>query len=165
MEIKKSFTVDAPIDKVWHHLATEFGQAHAWCTGLYHSEAYNAPTLPGAPAANRACDTNQGKIKEVIETFDPANYHLAYSVIEGFPGFVKSGTNNWRLTPQGDTTRVDIHFVAELQGLVGTLMQPMMGWQLGKVLEAAGQDFKHYVETGRPSAAKARELAKRKRAA
>ncbi|CAH0999176.1 hypothetical protein LEM8419_00473 [Neolewinella maritima] len=162
MEIKRTFTVDRPIEKVWDVLGNDFGGAAKWATGLYHSEGYGAPQLAGASCNNRACDTNQGKIKEVIRVFDVDNHHLAYAVIEGFPGFVKSGVNNWRLTDLGDgRTRVDIHFIAVLQGLLGTIMRPMMGWQLGRVFDQALADFKIYVETGKPSSAKAKELAGR----
>ena len=165
MEIRTSFTVNKPADQVWDVLGNDFGGAAKWATGLYHSEEYGAPQLAGASCNNRACDTDFGKIKEVVRVFDAKNYHLAYSVIEGFPGFVKSGTNNWRLTPQGDKTKVDIHFVGELQGVMGFIMKPMMKMKLGGALKQAGQDFKHYVETGQPSPAKAKELAKQSRKA
>lgn len=164
MEIKRTFTINQPVSKVWDILGNDFGGAAKWATGLYHSEGYGEPQLEGAACNNRACDTNQGKIKEVVRVFDAKNYHLAYEVIEGFPGFVKSGVNNWRLTDlKNGKTRVDIHFIAELQGFMGTVMKPMMGWQLGKVFDHALEDFKVYVETGKPSAKKAKEIAKRKK--
>ena len=160
MEIKKSLILNAPIDRVWDVLGNDFGGAAKWASGLYHSEGYGAPQLAGAACNNRACDTSFGKIKEVIRVFDAKNHHLAYEVIEGFPGFIKSGVNNWRLTSLGDKTRVDIHFIAVTRGLLGKIMGPMMKMQMGKALGNAGEDFKAYVETGRPSARKAKELAK-----
>ncbi|OAV45179.1 SRPBCC family protein [Lewinella sp. 4G2] len=161
MEIKTTFTVNKPIDQVWDVLGNDFGGAAKWASGLYHSEGYGAPQIEGAACNNRACDTDFGKIKEVIKTFDAKHYHLAYAVIEGFPGFVKSGVNNWRLTPKGNQTQVDIHFIGELQGVMGFLMKPMMKMKLGGAIKQAGKDFKHYVETGKPSAKKAKELKKR----
>ncbi len=160
MEIRTNFIVNAPAAKVWDVLGNDFGGADKWASGLYHSEGYGEPQLEGATCNNRACDTNFGKIQEVVKTFDAKNYHLEYAVTEGFPGFVKSGTNNWRLTPQGDKTRVDIHFVGELQGVMGFVMKPMMKRQLGSALKQAGADLKAYVETGKPSAKKAKELSK-----
>ena len=162
MEIKRTFTVNKPIDEVWDVLGNDFGGAYKWGSGLYHSEGYGAPELEGASCNNRACQTNLGDIKEVIRTFDPQKHILEYEVIEGFPGFVKSGVNKWTLTPQGGKqTRVDVHFVAELQGLLGTLMRPMMGWQMGRTFDQVLGDFKYYVENGRPSPNKLKEINKR----
>lgn len=161
MEIKRTFIVNQPIEQVWDILGNDFGGAHKWASGLYHSEGYGKPQLAGASCNNRACDTSQGAIKEVIRVFDPAGYHLAYEVIEGFPGFVKSGVNNWRLKSMGQQTQVDIHFIAETQGLLGVFMGPMMKLQLGRVFDAVLDDFKVYVETGQPSLRKAKENQKR----
>ncbi|WP_020566789.1 SRPBCC family protein [Neolewinella persica] len=162
MEIKRTITVNKPIDKVWDVLGNDFGSAAKWATGLYHSEGYGVPQLAGAACNNRSCDTNQGAIKEVVRVFDANNHHLAYEVIEGFPGFVKSGINNWRLTDLGNgKTKVDIHFIAVLQGIMGTLMKPMMKWQLGSTFDQVLEDFKVYVETGKPSAKKVKELKKK----
>ncbi|MEM6395147.1 MAG: SRPBCC family protein [Bacteroidota bacterium] len=161
MEIKRNFTINQPADRVWEVLGNQFGQACEWVTGLYHSEASGNPASGNAQSVKRTCDTNQGKIKEEIRAFDPKNYHLSYAVIEGFPSFVKSGVNTWRLMPKGNKTEVDVHFVAELQGVLGFLMKPIMRMQLGKVFDQAVNDLKVFVETGKPSQAKSKELAKR----
>ena len=58
-------------------------------------------------------------------------------------------------------TQVDVHFVAVLGGIMGTIMKPMMKWQLGGTFDQVLKDFKVYVETGKPSAKKAKELANR----
>lgn len=161
MEIKRSFTVNKPVAEVWDILGNDYGGANKWATGLYHTEGYGKPTHAGAPCSNRTCETAQGTITEAVRTFDAQNYHLAYEVIEGFPGFVESGVNNWRLTPQGEKTKVDIHFIAITRGLLGSLMAPMMKWQLGKTFDRVLGDFKYYVEHGKPSPAKEKENAKR----
>ena len=93
--------------------------------------------------------------------FDPQHYRLQYEVIDGFPGFVKSGINTWTLKElAGDKTQVDVHFIAVLGGLMGTIMKPMMKWQLSSTFDQVLEDFKVYVETGKPSAKKAKELRK-----
>lgn len=162
MEIKRTFTVDKPIEAVWDVLGNDYGNACKWGTGLYHSEGKGTPTLPGAEFDQRYCETNVGNITERILVFDPNNYKLQYEVIDGFPGFVKSGINTWTLRTLGrNKTEVEVHFVAVLGGLMGTLMKPMMKWQLSKSFDQVLADFKVYVETGRPSPKKARELAKR----
>ena len=162
MEIKRSFTVHKPIDRVWDVLGNDYGGACKWGTGLYHSEGKGSPTLPAAEFDQRYCETNVGNITEKVLVFDPEHYKLQYEVIDGFPGFVKSGVNTWTLTDLGSSkTRVDVHFVAVLGGIMGTIMKPMMKWQLGGTFDQVLKDFKVYVETGKPSAKKAKELAKR----
>ena len=162
MEIKRTFTVNKPIAAVWDVLGNDYGGACKWGTGLYHSEGKGAPTLPGAEFDQRYCETNVGNLTEKVLVFDPENFKLSYEVIDGFPGFVKSGVNTWTLRQLGpNKTEVTVHFVAVLGGLMGTIMKPMMKWQLSKSFDQVLEDFKVYVETGKPSAAKAKELAKR----
>ncbi|MEL6355429.1 MAG: SRPBCC family protein [Bacteroidota bacterium] len=165
LEIKRTFTVNKPIHEVWDVLGNRFGEAYKWATGIYHSAGYGVPQTEGASCNNRACATSQGNIKEAIRTFDVRNYHLEYEVVEGFPGFVKKGGNNWRLSSKGARTQVDIHFIVETQGIMGFIMSPLMKKQLGKVFDQAVLDFKYYVETGQPSPVKTKENAKRAKAA
>lgn len=161
MEIKRTFTVDKPIERVWDVLGNDYGGACKWGTGLYHSEGKDAPTLPDAEFDKRYCETNVGNITEKVLIFDPRHYRLQYAVIDGFPGFVKSGINTWTLRELADDkTQVDVHFIAVLGGLMGTIMKPMMRWQLSSTFDQVLEDFKVYVETGKPSAKKAKELRK-----
>ena len=99
-------------------------------------------------------------IKEEIRIFDPANHVLSYEVIEGFPFFVKLGQNTWTLTQIGNETKVSMRLEMRTKGIIGKVMSPMMRLQMGGVLTNAIEDFKHYVETGRPSPRKAKEIAK-----
>ena len=160
MEIKKEIVINRPADEVWEVLGNQFSAAHKWARSLKHSEGYGEPQLQHAHCNNRACDTTQGKIKEVIKSFDPNHYKLSYEVIEGFPFFVKSGVNTWQLTPQGSTTKVNVHLVIQTGGIFGMVMAPMMKIQMNSLLEGVMQDLKHYVEMGKPSPTKAKELAK-----
>ncbi|MEN0048212.1 MAG: SRPBCC family protein [Bacteroidota bacterium] len=161
MEFKKSIIIDKSIEEVWEVLGNQYGEAYKWVSGLSHSEAFGKPTLEGASCSSRACDTTFGSIKEQVRIFDAQNYILEYEVVEGFPGFMESAINNWKLTKTGaNTTRVDMHLTATTKGLVGKIMRPMMKLQMGKATANAVQDLKHYVETGQPSALKAKELSK-----
>ena len=160
MNIKKEIVVNQPIDDVWEVLGNQFGEDYKWARGLYHSKAYGNPTIEGATCSNRACDTTQGKIDEALRKFDPDHYTLEYEVIKGFPFFVKSGTNNWRLSPNGQSTKVYMDFNLETKGLIGAIMNPMMKMQMNKIIEGVLEDFKHYTEKGIPSPGKERELAK-----
>lgn len=158
MDFKRSFTVRKPVDDVWEVLGNQFGQACAWASGLHHSEV---SARRGDRPTHRACTADFGDLKEEVLRFDPDEYVLAYRVLEGFPGFVDSGVNHWRLTglPDG-TTRVDMHLRIVTKGLVGAVMSPMMRMQMNGLTKQIVEDFTVYLETGRPSAKKAKELAK-----
>ena len=160
MEFIKTTTVDRPIEEVWEILGNQFGEAYKWAGGLYHSEGFGTPALEDAPFSSRACNTSQGKITEEIRVFDPENYKLVYEVVNGFPGFVEVGKNQWSLSPVGEKTEVHMHLVIETKGIMGIIMGPMMGMQLKKVVNNVLEDFKHFVETGSPSPSKAKEMAK-----
>lgn len=160
MEFKKEIIIDKSIEQVWDVLGNQFGEAYKWAGGLKHSEAFGAPKIDGAVCNNRACDTTTGSIKEVIRKFDPAKNELEYEVIEGFPFFVNTAINNWKLTSKGKQTKVNMHLVIQTKGIVGSIMSPMMKMQMTKLTAGILEDFKHYVETGKPSPSKAKEMKK-----
>lgn len=161
MDVKKEIIVNKPVDQAWDLLGKQYTQAYKWARGLYHSEGFGAPKLKGATCNNRTCDTSFGKIKEEIRVFDEENFELAYEVIEGFPGFIKKGINNWKLEPLSNRkTKVTMHFVGETQGVMGVLMGPMMGLKLSSTLSEALEDFKAYLETGKPSDGKLKDMRK-----
>lgn len=158
MEIRKEIIVNRGVSETWEVLGNQFGDAYKWATGLYHSEGFGTPQLAGATFNNRKCNTSFGTITEEIRAFDTNEHHLSYEVIDGFPGFVKKGVNNWRLQRINEKqTKVLIHFVGETQGILGVLMGGMMKIQLNKALTEALVDFKNFVETGNPSPGKIKD--------
>lgn len=161
MNIKKEIFINSSIEEAWEVLGNQFGEAYKWASGLNHSNAYGSPQLEGANCNNRACNTTQGKIKEVIRTFDAKQYILEYEVIEGFPFFIDTAVNKWQLTTNGNSTKVDIDFNLKTKGIMGIIMRPMMKMQMNKLIGYVLEDFKHFVETGKPSPRKAKELAKK----
>ena len=79
---------------------------------------------------------------------------------------IKEGRNRWQLTPAGPgKTRLTMDMTINTGGLMGTIMRPMMRMQLNKTADQAVEGFKHFVETGRPSAAKVKEAKKRRQPA
>lgn len=161
MEIKREIIVDKNIQDVWEVLGNQYTEAYKWAGGLYHSEGFGAPVLEGASCSSRACDTSFGQLREEIRTFDAKNFRLEYEVVEGFPGFVKNGTNRWQLTQMDhQQTKVTMRFTASTPGLIGAVMGTMMKLQLGKGLSSALSEFKHYVETGQPHPNKVKDMEK-----
>ena len=166
MNFKRETTIRKPIEEVWDVLGNQFGEAHRWASSLNHSQGYGTPTLKGAQCNNRACDTTQGKIKEVVKRFDPQHHVLTYEVLEGFPFFVDTGVNTWSLSPKGDSTHLQMNCDIQTKGLVGTIMTPMMRMQMNKLFDEVIEDFKYYVEhDGEPHPRKVkaqRKLAQKK---
>ena len=163
MEVQKEIIVNKPIDDVWEVLGNQYTEAYKWARGLYHSEGFGDPQIEGATCNNRTCDTSFGTLQEEIKKFDTQNYVLEYEVIKGFPGFIKQGINNWRLTKVSNTkTKVTMLFIGITKGVLGLIMGPLMGFQLNKNLGDALEDFKHYVETGKPSPGKVKDMQKQK---
>ena len=157
MEVKKDIIVNRSLSAVWEVLGNQYTEAYKWSRGLYHSQGEGVPKLEGAACNNRSCDTSFGQIREEIRVFKP-NQQLSYEVIEGFPGFIKQGINNWYLEKVSeDRTLVSMHFVGETQGILGILMGSMMRVNLNKGLGEALEDFKHYLEKGIPSPGKVKD--------
>ena len=166
MEFKKEIIIEQPISQVWEVLGNQFGDAYKWASGLNHSKSFGTPQIEAAHCNNRACELPTGNIKEVLRKFDPENFILEYEVIEGFPFFVDTAINNWQLSSIGSNkTKVNMHLVVKTKGFVGAVMGPMMKLQLNKQIATIPQDLKHYVETGKPSPHKAKELQKQRKKA
>jgi len=163
MEVKKEITVNKTITEVWEVLGNQYGEAYKWAKGVYHSEAHGQPKISGAMCSNRACNTSFGKLQEEVKVFKP-NQQLSYEVIEGFPGFIETGVNNWYLSKIGaNKTKVTMHFVGKTRGFIGLIMGPMMKMNLKKGLGQALSDFKYYVENGKPSPEKLKDNKKNSR--
>ena len=166
MEIKRNFTVDQPIEKVWELLGEQFGQVCTWASGVHQSEGQVSSDPSTRTGGTRACQTDFGQLKERVDVYDPANHRLTYTAYAGFPFFVDNMQNTWRLSARGPRrTEVDIHLVGTMKGFVGKLMGPVMKGQMGKAMDQVAIDFKTYAETGQASAHKQKELAKRARKA
>ncbi|MBX2877271.1 MAG: SRPBCC family protein [Saprospiraceae bacterium] len=159
MNIKKEIIVEQPIHKVWEVLGDQYGQAYKWASGLDHSEALGLAKIEGAPCSQRSCQTNFGQITESVRKYEPSSYELEYEVIKGFPSFIDTAINNWQLQPAGKGTKVFIDFKMKTKGFLGLFMGPLMKMQMNKVITNVLDDFKQYVETGKPSARKAKEIA------
>ncbi|MBV6644060.1 MAG: SRPBCC family protein [Cyclobacteriaceae bacterium] len=160
MNIKKEIIVNKPAKEVWEVLGDQFPDAYKWARGLDHSQGHGDP-FDGTPCNNRTCEVpGFGKIQEAIRKFDSNKHILAYEVTHGFPGFIASAVNTWKLTPQGFNTKVEMNMEMQTKGIKGAIMGPMMKMNLSKTVAGVLSDLKTYVETGEPSEQKAKEIAK-----
>ncbi|WKN44743.1 SRPBCC family protein [Tunicatimonas pelagia] len=165
MNFKRETVINRPVAEVWEVLGNQFGEAYKWASSLRHSESFGKPTMEGASCSNRACNTTQGKIIEVVRVFDARQHTLQYEVLEGFPFFIDTGVNTWQLTAQGDKTHLSMNADITTKGFVGAIMNPMMKMQMNTLFDEAVEDFKYYVEhDGEPHPRKVkanRKLAKK----
>lgn len=161
MNIRKDIVVHRSVKEVWEVLGTQFEDAYKWARGLDSSTGHGKSSFEGLAHSNRTCEVpGFGKIDEVILIFDPVNHILSYEVKEGFPTFISSAVNTWILKKEDLGTRVSMNLEMQTTGIKGVLIGPMMKMNLNKLITGVVSDFKVYVETGKPSKHKAKELAK-----
>lgn len=152
MKIQKEIIVNKDIASAWHVLGTEFGNAHVWASALTHSEGYGN-SFSGSECNERSCNVKgMGKTRERLLQFSNHNHSLSYVVEEGMPSMVKHATNTWSLSSLGQQkTKLVMKMDITLGGIMGFMMQPMMKIMMSKMGNTLMQDYKHYVETGKPS--------------
>lgn len=161
MEIKKEIIINESVEKVWDLLGNQYADAYKWARGLNYSNGYGEPQFNGASCNNRTCEVSGfGTIEEEIRMFDPKDHILTYEVKKGLPGFINTAVNTWSLTKVGTNTRVNMHMKMATQGFKGMIMGPLMKMQLNKLVAGAMEDLKIYLETGKPSIQKQKEIRK-----
>lgn len=152
IEVKRQITVNAPIEKVWQVLAHEFDRVGEWASSIAQSKRNpDAVTPTGAAMGGRACVVpGFGGLKETITHYDEKRLTFSYEATEGMPFFVTKAGNTWSLVPQGQTTLVNMHLVADVNFLPGKLMEPVMRRQFSRNASDIVEELKHYIEYGKP---------------
>ena len=159
--IEKSTVINAPIDQVWTISADEFQNIDRW-DGNVKSSSVTGTAQGQAPVGGRVCAMYNGRetVESLVE-YDAAQRSFTYEITKGLPGFVVSARNVWsHETLAGDRTRLTMRVVMQVKGIIGTVMSGPMKSQMGKVLENAQEELKHFVETGKPHSRKARQISK-----
>lgn len=163
MTIEKEVIVNKEIEKAWDVIAVQFADAYKWASPVNHSEGKGAGTN-GAACSERGCATSMGKLKEKILEYSNENHVISWQAVEGMPSMVKLAKNTWKLTAIGqERTRVNMKMDIEVGGVMGFLMKPMMKMQMDGMGTALTEDFKYYVENGRPSVRKMKAMGKLRR--
>jgi Polyketide cyclase / dehydrase and lipid transport len=171
------FVVAAPADAVWDVIGRRFDRIGEWATAIPASTALppSAETaatqavtrLPvgqivgGAPVVGRVCTTGVRLVPRVTETlvaYDETNRTLTYEG-SGLPAFVTTARNTWTVTPLDEPRcRVTLRARFVTRGLLGHLGRWAILAQVGRTSRYLADDLRHYVETGRPSPRKQRQL-------
>ena len=164
MQIKKSLTVNVSPEKAWKVLGQEYGGVGQWASAVFaSSESMNGDApYKGATCTGRVCETSMGPFSETIREFDQDKYLVSYDASgEKMPSFVKGINNRWQLHPRADgKTDVNMLMTANLSGIMGTVMGPMMRMQMGTILKNSIEEFKYYLENDAPHPRKQKAMQK-----
>lgn len=166
LEIGGPFIVEASAERVWQILAHEYEHIGRWASAISHSVAVEAAegAPDGAPICGRVCGNSVAGFGDITETFtyyDEATMRFGYAATEGLPRFVKSATNNWSVRRLDDNhSEVTALGEIELPWFPGVLLAPLLKWQMGRLGQQTTEEFKYYVENGRPHPRKVKLLAK-----
>lgn len=161
MVIDREIIVNKDIENAWKVLGTQFADAYKWATVVNHSEG-SGKNFNGATCSERGCSVKgMGNIKEKILRFSNEDHSLAYQITEGMPSMVKFATNSWKLTSLGkNKSKLTMQMNVETDGFMGWVMKPMMKIQMGNMGTGITEDFKFYVENGKPSPNKMKAIKK-----
>ncbi len=170
MKLTKTIKITATADEVWEVFAHQFNHADRWMASVPRSYANEGGKLfDGAQSTGRICEMKPDgtgvKASERFISYDelaktctvkveflnargsfPLDYNsLDFSVVED---------------PDGDST-VKWVFGAKIKPWA-YLMWPMLRMGMFKAWKELSEEFKHYVETGKPHARKVTAIEKAK---
>jgi len=162
--IKQRVVIDAEIDQAWQVLGPEYAQAYKWGSSITHSEARNNESLNGSTCTERGCSVSgMGNVKEKILQYSEDEHILSYEVIEGMPKMVDHAINTWELSPaEGNKTLLEMQIDMGTRGFLGWMMGGMMKMKMTKLSKEISEEFKYYVETGKPHPRKVKSISKNK---
>ena len=153
IDIAAKKRVNKPIEEVWKFVVEEFPNSHEWATGTTSCRKGDA-----SEDFDRVCDTETGELTDKITKIDETNHVFQFSVT-GLPFFVRSVVSTWKLNRISDTeTEIVIGPRIEVMPVIGTIMQIPMKSALNKLYPKLLDDLAIYVETGKPSPRKQREI-------
>jgi len=150
IEVKTTGIVNKPLEDLWKVSVLEFEKVGNWSTGIYKSEK--------GQNHDRICETSFGKLYENITVKDETNHHIEIDA-KGFPFFIKKTVGGWTFRKISDNkTEFTIEIKLHTIPIIGTIMEMFMKPKLQKALQVTAEDYKTYLETGKISGRKQREL-------
>ncbi len=153
IDLKFKKKIDKPVEEVWKFVVEEFPNAHNWATGTSYCRKGEE-----SEDFDRVCDTETGKLMDKITKIDNENYLFEFSV-KGLPFFVRSVVSTWKLNKISNTqTEIILGPRIEVMPIIGTIMQIPMKMALVKLYPELLDDLAIYVETGKPSPRKQKEI-------
>ena len=150
MRIIKELSIAKPVEDVWEVLGNQFGEIDNWASIISHSEVSGKAKLSGVNYSIRSTKTTQGDTQQELTGFDPKTHEISYKSISGTPAIIKQVSAHWSLKEaEANSTKLILNFTAEMKGL-GFILAPIAKIKLGKVGDVLLDDFKYYLENGKP---------------
>ncbi len=146
MEVKSELTINAPADKVWKVIGTDFNDIAEWSSVVLTSEAN-----PDVPVGHgRICEVQKlGKLVENITSYDEENREVKFTVEGNTPFFVKRVQNTWRVQPQTDGTSL-VHISADVKLLpVFNLLSGGLSKVFQKRTDFIMSELRYFAENGK----------------
>lgn len=177
--LSKHRIVNAPADAVWQVVGRQFDRIGEWATAIKTSTAIPAATqtttatdapaaaaMGTAPVAGRVCHTGVRLVPQITErlvAYDDTDRTLTYQA-EQQPRFLKAARNHWRVEAIDERrSRISLHATVQPRGVLGWLGYLLLRVQLARLATEFLHDLQHYIEHGRPSPRKQRQLDAAKR--
>lgn len=160
--IQKEYYIEAPAEKVWQILADDFWGVYKWASNIDASKAKGEGTN-GANCSERSCDLNAGgkHIDEKILRYDKANYLFEYEAFNGLPKMIIKAGNKWKLTSEGERTKVNLTVTMHTQGGMAKMMRGTITKKFSQFTDKVlVNDFKYFAENGKGSPEKQKAIAK-----
>lgn len=162
VKLSNHIVIEAPAAEVWEVIGPQFDRIGQWAT-VIPSSAPHATVATGidAPVPGRVCHTGLRSVPSVSETiidYDAAARTLTYQAGD-LPAFIAVARNRWQVTAIGDhrsSVRFDAHL--ETRGLLGRLSRWWMLVSVNRTGRYLLDDLKYYLEHGKPSPRKQRQL-------
>jgi hypothetical protein len=149
-----SACIEAPVDIVWDRLA-KLEDIHLWSEPVIHAHCEGA--LSRGVGAERTCELVGHRI--IHERWVAWDEGRSFTY-EGFGiPLMRRAANRWSVLPHGERTLLTSEAELELKGgVLGRLLEPLVGPLLQRMAPNALAEFKYLVEHGQPYVGKASEL-------
>lgn len=154
IEVKIMKTVNKPLKNLWKLTVLDFDKVGTWATGIFKS--YKGKKY------DRICETSFGKLYENIALKDEKNHRILVDA-KGFPFFIKKAEGQWAFREiTKNKTEFTVGLKLKTMPIIGSIMGVFMKPKLIKALEVTAEDYIAYLETGKISERKQKELDKNK---
>ncbi len=149
-----SVCIEAPAPTVWARLA-RLEDIQLWSDSVLRARCEG--DVAQGVGAERTCDvTGNLTIKERWVAWDEG--HSFKYEGSGVP-LMKRATNQWSVVAQGEKTLLTSESELEIRGgVLGRLLEPLLGPLLRRTAPQALAAFKYFVEQGRPYPGKVADL-------
>lgn len=164
LEVTKKTEVNVSADRLWSILADDFDKVGDWSRAVDSSGPVASGEIPeGSAMSGRVCEApGFGAIDESFVAFDAEQRTYAFTATASkIPSFVRNITNHTSVKALGaNRSEVQMTVTADLDGVRGALVKPMMARKFGGTLGGLMEDITVYAESGNISDKKTKALAK-----